>query len=500
MDYKLLQNGSDIRGVALDGVAGEAVNLTEQIACDIAAAFARWLRQSTKKENVTVAVGTDSRLSASMLAGGVMRGLSSSDVAVVNCGMASTPAMFMSTILPDFNCDGGIMITASHLPFNRNGLKFFTKNGGLEHHDIDEILSDCRPQTLAAVATNIREADVIASYSAYLRDIITRGINHKTNPQQPLSGFKIAVDAGNGAGGFFATQVLAPLGADVSASQFLQPDGNFPNHQPNPENKQAMASISECVLRNKCDLGIIFDTDVDRAAAVDSNGVELSRNKLIAVMASIVAKQSPHSIIVTDSVTSSQLADFITDELGCTHHRFKRGYKNVINEAIRLDAIDGNVCELAIETSGHGALKENYFLDDGAYISAKIIIEAVRLAQSGSSLGDLLQKLNDPAESCEYRIKINDSNFGAYGNEVLTALVAHAQNCPHWQAAPDNHEGYRATVTPCDGWFLLRMSLHDPILPLNIESNQQGGAAKIAAELKAFLANYSKLDLTCFAD
>ncbi|MGZ7144785.1 phosphomannomutase/phosphoglucomutase, partial [Streptococcus pyogenes] len=83
---------------------------------------------------------------------------------------------------------------------------------------------------------------------------------------KPLAGMKIIVDAGNGAGGFFADSVLEVLGADTSGSQFLEPDGSFPNHIPNPDNKEAMASIQSAVLEHKADMGIIFDTDVDRSA------------------------------------------------------------------------------------------------------------------------------------------------------------------------------------------------------------------------------------------
>jgi len=201
------------------------------------------------------------------------------------------------------------------------------------------------------------------------RSLWESAVNHPHQFEQPLQGLKIIVDAGNGAGGFYASQVLQPLGADTTGSQFLDPDGTFPNHIPNPENKGAMASIREAVLANQADLGIIFDTDVDRSAAVDPQGNELNRNRLIALVAAIVLREHPGSTIVTDSIISEGLTQFIAD-LGGVHHRFKRGYKNVINEAIRLNAT-GQESWLAIETSGHAAMRENYFLDDGAYLISK---------------------------------------------------------------------------------------------------------------------------------
>lgn len=197
--------------------------------------------------------------------------------------------------------------------------------------------------------------------------------------------------------------MLAPLGADASGSQFLEPDGSFPNHIPNPEDKTAMESIRGAVLANHADLGIIFDTDVDRAGAVDKNGREINRNRIIALISAILLHEHPGTAIVTDSITSSGLKTFI-EEKGGIHHRFKRGYKNVINEAIRLNR-EGTDCQVAIETSGHGALKENYFLDDGAYLIAKILVQMARLKKEGKTIDELIADLQEPLEAKEYRMK-----------------------------------------------------------------------------------------------
>jgi phosphomannomutase len=141
----------------------------------------------------------------------------------------------------------------------------------------------------------------MAEYCAHLRNIIIEGVGAG---EKPLEGMKIVVDAGNGGGGFYATEVLAPLGADVSDSQFLEPDGMFPNHAPNPENKEAMKAITSKVLEVGADFGLIFDTDVDRSSAVDKNGREIARNGIVAMAAALVAEEHPETTIVTDSITS----------------------------------------------------------------------------------------------------------------------------------------------------------------------------------------------------
>ena len=127
MDYKKLQNGSDIRGVALEGIEGQHINLTEQACRDIGRGFALWLMKKTgKTAGLRVAVGRDSRLSGETLCTWICDAMVASGLEVTDFGMASTPAMFMSTVTEGYRFDGSVMITASHLPFNRNGFKFFT--------------------------------------------------------------------------------------------------------------------------------------------------------------------------------------------------------------------------------------------------------------------------------------------------------------------------------------------------------------------------------------
>lgn len=492
MDYRKLQNGSDIRGVALEGIEGQHINLTEQVCRDIGRGFALWLcNKHNGKKGLRVAVGRDSRLSGPDLCSWICQSMAEQGLNVTDFGMASTPAMFMSTVTEGYLYDGSVMITASHLPFNRNGFKFFTAQGGLESADIKSILSYAEGTEVTGLTPGvIRQDSFMDTYAAILADKIRQA----TGEDQPLAGFRIVVDAGNGAGGFYADKVLKPLGANTDGSRYLDPDGSFPNHIPNPENKEAMQSITEAVQQTNADLGIIFDTDVDRAGAVLSDGSELNRNRIIAMLAAILLREHPGTTIVTDSITSTGLAKFITEK-GGIHHRFKRGYRNVINESIRLNQA-GQDSQLAIETSGHGALKENYFLDDGAYLVTKLLIELARGKKQGYTLESLIENLEEPSESVEFRMNILLEDFKPYGQKVIDDLTGYAQTRDGWSLAPSNYEGVRVDLDEAHGggWFLLRLSLHDPLLPLNIESNIAGGAKKIASELAGFLSSYSDLD------
>ncbi|WP_302487902.1 phosphomannomutase/phosphoglucomutase [uncultured Ruminococcus sp.] len=495
--YKQFKSGTDIRGVASEGVEGQPVNLTDDVVARMADGFVLWLSKKVSKapETLTISIGRDSRISGPHIVSICSERFKRCGATVLDCSLASTPSMFMTTV--DLGCDGALQITASHHPFNRNGLKFFTREGGLEGSDIEEILEYAQNGESPAENScgKIRKVDYMTDYAKGLCKKIKEEVNAE-DYDHPLKGFKIVVDAGNGAGGFYADKVLSVLGADTTGSRYLEPDGMFPNHIPNPEDATAMASICEAVKEANADLGVIFDTDVDRGGAVDNKGNEINRNRLVAVAAAIALEGNEGGTVVTDSITSSGLKEFIEDTLGGQHYRYRRGYKNVIDKALELNA-QGINCPLAIETSGHAAMKENYFLDDGAYLCTKIIIKAAQLRKEGKELDELTAALKEPVESKEVRFKILESDFRACGEKIINDLTAYAMAQNGWNVANDNREGIRVSFDKDngDGWFLLRLSVHDPIMPLNIESDSVGGVDIIYNKLNEFLKTTSGLEL-----
>ncbi|CAN6704810.1 unnamed protein product [Malus baccata var. baccata] len=272
-----------------------------------------------------------------------------------------------------------LLLHASHLPYNRNGFKFFTNSGGLGKPDNKNILeraADIYDKFTVEDLANSKQK-LLASVkrvdcmNVYTSDLVKAVRKAAGNIEKPLEGFHIVVDKGNGAGGFFAAKVLEPLGAVTTDSHVAL-----------------------------------------RSAAVDSTGLEFNRNRLIAFMSAIVLEEQ-----------------FL---VGGKHHRFKRSYKNVVDEAIRLNSI-GEESRLAIETSDHGALKENHWLDDGAYLMVKI--------------------LNKLASAC----------------------------------ASGQISGNRR-------WFLLRLSLHDHVFPLNIEAPSNSGAMLLGNVVLAAVKEFPALD------
>ncbi len=495
MGFSALKSGSDVRGRAV----GDDAQITERVASALGMAFALRLARDLHKpvSEVTIALGRDSRITGPKLLSAAADGILRAGASVMDFGMCTTPAMFMCIITPGFEPDGSIMLTASHHPWDRNGLKFFTAGGGIEGKYVEELLAEAEtlnPEATEATGT-YTEKPFLPVYMEQLAARIRQGL--QTDEAAPLKGLHVVVDAGNGAGGFYA-RLMESLGADTAGSQFLDPDGMFPNHIPNPENPDAMASVCAAVCRIGADLGVIFDTDCDRAAIVDAEGREINRNRLIALISAILLEEKPDRTIVTDSVTSAGLKTFI-EQRGGTHYRFKRGYRNVIDEAVRLNA-EGIDCPLAIETSGHAALRENHFLDDGMYLVTVLIIRAMRMKREGKSLSDLIADLKEPAESREVRLNILEKDFRTRGQEVIDLIQRHAERTGGWHIAPDNREGIRVSFDlngrKDSGWFLLRLSVHDPVLPLNCESDEAGGVRQILSALYTVLKGERGIDLS----
>lgn len=527
-----LQNGSDVRGVAVEGEKGRTVDLTPPAVEAIAESFGEWVTDGLKRERgglaqdvVRISLGRDPRISGASLTVAIFTGLTRAGCLMFDMGLATTPACFMSTLLPPFSYDASLMMTASHLPYTRNGLKFFTPKGGLCSTEVEEICDRAAykyANRLAKAYVSLNNiapfrVDFMSTYAKHLRDMIKERVNHPVHFDAPLQGFKIIVNAGNGSGGFFALDVLDKLGADTFGSLYLNPDGMFPNHIPNPGDKTAMSRTRNAVLEQSADLGIVFDTDVDRSGVVDNEGNLINGDRLIALMSSIVLREHPGTTIVTDARTSMALTRFIT-ERGGHHCLYRVGYRNVIDKGIILNK-DGVETHLMMETSGHGALKENHFLDDGAYMVVKIIIEMVRLKLAGSKdgIGSIIKDLEDPAESVELRMNIRAEPRYAKqrGIETIEMFKNYIEEgrLEGWELdscgdcwvsegclvdstdAPTaiDAQMYRAKVSDKEhgqhGWIHIRQSIHNPNIAINMQSTLPGGCQAMASVLlEKFLA------------
>lgn len=408
------------------------------------------------------------------------------------------------------------MVTASHLPSDRNGFKFFTRQkGGFTKAQVKQLVIKAQDHAqvwfdLGILPPTSGSNGVFCSefvhwmpfYEQQLQRALRRQLGQSTDDSLPLEGLKIVLNAGNGSGGFFRS-VLKNLGANVDGSIHTEPNSEFPNDVPNPEkDSMVQETIRACEAAN-ADLGILLDTDADRCGMVaprtygQINDIfkpmdyePLNRNRLIAMMGVIFARQAPGCAIVTDSVTSTGLSQFLEIELQLQHVRFLRGYANVIQKARQLNEEGLVNAQVAIETSGHCAIKENGFLDDGTYTAIKVLglLAQERQQQSSSrrkSLLDLIASLQELDEVVELRLPARDGSLESiHGLFDFIALKVEAicDERETWTVDNDNLEGIRISTGQNGGYFLLRRSLHDPVFCLQVESSSKEDARQQIVE------------------
>lgn len=385
------------------------------------------------------------------------------------------------------------MATASHLPVDRNGFKFFTKeNGGFTKDNVARLvelaslqaqfwhdMGSTPPRSGDGAVFCSEWVDWMPNYASTLSKALVRevGITDK-----PLAGLKIVLNSGNGSGGFFH-QVLLDLGADVSASIHVEPNGAFPAYVPNPETSIMVDETIQVCETSNADIGIMFDTDADRCGfvvprtiAVDgtkSNYEPLNRNRLIALLGVIFGRASPGCAVVTDSVTSEGLTTFLQDELGLFHVRYLKGYANVIGKARELTNAGVANAELAIETSGHCAMKENGYLDDGTYTAVKVVGLLARSKQDQISLLDYITGMTEMPECGELRMDVMEGCSTSNVFDVVSLAVEQLCTTPgQWSLDTENLEGVRVRDGH-GGFFMLRKSLHDPLISLQYEGTSR---------------------------
>ncbi|GKY90343.1 hypothetical protein MPSEU_000008300 [Mayamaea pseudoterrestris] len=468
------------------------------------------------ESTITVVLGRDPRPHGSRLASALAKGMvdagssvdadaASARISVVHqrAKLASTPSM--AWIVAQRQADAAVMVTASHLPVDKNGFKFYTSTGwslarvnelGRLAVECAQMLWDNQQQNNEQLSSlqskyqlaidKIKDEEWVGFFPEYtqsLKDAVlreTQGIITISNTR-PLDGLCIVVNSGHGSGGFLG-QVLSDLGADVSKSIHLTPNGAFPAGVPNPENKKMVVATMEQCQTVRADLGIMLDTDADRcgfivpALDVGSGKYEaLNRNRLIALLGVAFSKQTPGCAIVTDSVTSEGLSTFLTS-LGLQHVRYLKGYANVINKAKELTEAGAVNAEVAIETSGHCAMRENNYIDDGTYTAVKVVSMLAReaaQAPSSSPLLKLIEQLQEMPVAEELRLRVHDESldtmrltFGLCKREIERLA---GQSYHNWELDSDNLEGIRIRFGS-DQFFMLRKSLHDPIISLQIEA------------------------------
>ena len=423
---------------------------------------------SRKSDKMTFVVCMDARLHSSELKNAVIEGITTAGANVLDIGLAPTPigyfgewVKFDNDFLEGTKVTGVLIVTASHNPSEYNGLKMTFNKTSLTEDDIKEVKDKTR---------EVFELSRDGKYGYYKKgwvknpDLISMYTDKMTN-SFAVSGVKIVTDCANATAGVVAPELYKKLGADV-IELYTEPDGNFPNHHPNPSIEDTLLDLKKAVVQNKADFGIAFDGDADRIGVVDETGKAITGDKLLLIYASDLIKElkihGETPIIVSEVKCSQVLYDEI-EKMGSNAVMCKTGHGYIKSKMRETGAL------LAGEMSGHIFFKDRYYgYDDAIYAGCRLIeIFAKNKKQNPDfKLHDMLKPFDFVTISPEIRLdcpnefkkevideikeKANDELFNAKIKDIITL------------------DGLRFVFD--DGFALIRQSNTEPVFTLRFEA------------------------------
>jgi phosphomannomutase len=354
--------------------------------------------------------------------------------------------------------DGGIQVTGSHNPADYNGFKMLLNGRSVFGQEIQALGRRSVAAEWCEGEGKVEEADVLDAYVDRLVEDFQGGE------------YRIGWDAGNGAGGPVLEKLIKRLPGEHHAI-YMDVDGTFPNHHPDPTVEKNLADLKRLVAEKNLDFGIAFDGDADRIGAVDGKGRVVWGDQLVAILAEPVLKANPGATIIADVKASQVLFDRIA-ELGGNPVMWKTGHSLIKSKMKETGS------PLAGEMSGHIFFKHRWYgFDDALYASVRLI-EAV--AQSGKSLNDIMDAMPQTTSTPEMRFQVDESRKFAVVDEVLERLSGSG-------AKVDPTDGAR--VNTADGWWLLRASNTQDVLVARAEAKDQAGLERLVAQIDEQLAH-----------
>ena len=317
----LIKSISGIRGT-IGGQVGE--NLTPIDAVKFASAYGVWLKQQRQKDDYRVVVGRDARISGEMVQNLVMNTLVGLGIHVIDLGLSTTPTVEVA--VPMEHADGGIILTASHNPKQWNALKLLNEKGEfLDAVEGAKILDIAESDTM-----NFADVDSLGKITrndAYFDLHIDEVLNLDLVNTEAIksSKFKVVVDGVNSTGGIAIPLLLEKLGVEA-IELFCEPNGQFP-HNPEPL-KEHLSDLSEKVVKEGADFGIVVDPDVDRLAFVDENGEMFGEEYTLVACADYVLSNTPGNTV--SNMSSTRALRDITEKHGGTYEASAVGEVNVV--------------------------------------------------------------------------------------------------------------------------------------------------------------------------
>lgn len=435
----------DIRGVAEN-------DLHPTIIEDLGRACGKYYRRNGVDR---IALGRDCRLSSPRLRENLLKGLLSTGCHVLDIGMVPTPVLYYAL----FNLDvqGGVQITGSHNPPDNNGFKVCLGKSTIYGEEIQELRRIIESKEFPKGEGTLSKKDVIEGYKGHiLRTLSTGQIKRK-----------VVVDAGNGTGGMVAPSIYREMGMEVE-ELFCEPDGNFPNHHPDPTIPANLESLIEKVALMGADLGIAMDGDADRIGVVDDKGNIIWGDQLMILFTREILKERPGSTFIGEVKCSQSLFDDIAQR-GGKPIMWKVGHSLIKAKMKEEGAL------FAGEMSGHIFFADRYYgYDDAVYAGARLL---ELLSRNEGALSGMLSDLPSTVNTPEIRMECPDEEkFGIVEHLVEVFKKDHEVN---------DVDGARIRFP--DGWGLVRASNTQPALVLRFEASSEEALKRIRSEVESRL-------------
>lgn len=420
----------DIRGIYPS-------ELNEETAFHIGRAFVK----NTGAKNV--AVGRDARLSSLSIFKALSQGILSQGAKVYDIGRVPTECVYFSVGTYEF--EAGIMITASHNPKEYNGFKMMVrKNGDIQMVRGKGLLSEVQSLEPADFDKNASpETNKKDFWQDYFKHIFPFADLSKIVPM------KIAVDASNGVAGEAISQIKDKLPVEIIELNF-EPDGNFPNHSPNPLEEGSSDKIREVIQKEKADFGLMFDGDADRIFLLDESGQLVRADATLLVLAKHLLQKNPGSAVAYNAICSKAVPEFIT-KWGGKPIRTQVGFVNVRDGLMQNSGVMGG------ELSGHYCFKDNFYMDSGMAVFLMLL---QIISEDGRKVSEIVKELSPYAKGSEINFKVENKEA------VLEKIK---------EKYKDGKQDYLdgVTVEYKDWWFNVRPSNTEPLLRLTIEADTE---------------------------
>lgn len=420
----------DIRGVVDRDLTDETVEL-------IGRGFGTYvLRRDAKK----VALGGDVRHSTNRFRALITKGITASGADVIDIGVVPTPVLYYSEF--ELPVDAALMITGSHNPPDMNGFKMNLRKASVFGEEIQAIRKLIEERDFEKGTGELSDADVLSGYADAVRERIS--LDRR---------LKVVVDCGNGCASLVAAELIESLGCDV-IPLFCRPDGDFPNHHPDPTVMEYIQDLIAAVKREGADIGIGFDGDADRVGTVDENGDVVYADKMLALLAREVLEKGPADIVFDVKCSQALVEDI--EAHGGRPLMWKTGHSLLKRKIHEVDAPLGG------EMSGHMVFADDYFgFDDAIYSAARIL---QMLSRSEKPLSKLVSTIPSYVSTPEIRGETTD-------DETKFEMVRKAVEYFSENYDVIDVDGVRILFG--DGWGLVRASNTQPVIVMRFEARTE---------------------------